>query len=93
MNIPLVRGQKVAKLPTISYRALVDNDPAEIINLLSVCVEEGFFYLDMRDNPALLTELEMLQGFIEKWFGQSNDIKQNYARGSYIHGYEFELRT
>ncbi|KAJ5930874.1 hypothetical protein N7466_006367 [Penicillium verhagenii] len=85
---PLTTGQKIANLPTINYRVLVDNEPKEIIKLLSVCVEEGFFYLDMRDDFALLAELEMLQGFIEKWFSQSDDIKKDFARGSYIHGYK-----
>ncbi|KNG80654.1 hypothetical protein ANOM_010797 [Aspergillus nomiae NRRL 13137] len=81
-------GQKIAKLPTIAYRHLLDNDPAEVARLLSVCVEEGFFYLDMRDHSTLLAERDKIYDFMANWFSKSDEVKEKYARGSHIDGYK-----
>lgn len=85
---PLAAGQRIAQLPTVSYRALAKDDPTEVAKLLSVCVEEGFFYLDMRDDNALLGELDTIYGCMETWFGQPDDVKRKLAQGSHIEGYD-----
>lgn len=54
---PLPQDLKVASLQTINLQQLYDGDSREAEKLLSACVNEGFFYLDMEDGSAEIPQL------------------------------------
>nr|WOZ30799.1 McfN [Coleophoma empetri]BAN91496.1 putative 2OG-Fe(II) oxygenase family oxidoreductase [Coleophoma empetri] len=75
-------------LSSLSLSQLEANIPEESKRLFEACVNEGFFYLDLRDHKQLLSDYDALLEIMKNYFDQSLDQKMKDDRKSDTVGYE-----
>ena len=84
-----MRDLPTAALETISYSALVSGDASEAAKLLSLSVQEGFFYLDLQgeDKEAgTLGQVDRIYEFMRTWFNQPAEAKLEHLQTNYTDG-------
>lgn len=69
-------------LPTLHLDLLRAGDKGESKKLLEACRKEGFFYLDLTSDPALLSYWEEMLAVSKQYFEQPLEVKMRDARGS-----------
>ena len=82
------KNHPIAPLETISYARLKQKDPSEVTKLLEVCINEGFFYLDLREGqgPATLAQADDVFAFMKDWFCQPLNDKMRDYQSTYTDG-------
>ena len=63
------------QLSSLSLLGLENRDARETRRLFEACSNDGFFYLDLREHKALLSDYETLLDFMKKYFDQALDEK------------------
>ena len=81
-------GSSIAFLETIDMGRLLDNDKAEQLKLLTLCVKDGFFYLDLQSASIsrILSDKEKVVRMMEAYFALPHDEKMEDHRGAHTHG-------
>lgn len=79
-----------AKLQTINFAKLAIGDASEISRMSDICVEDGFFYLDLNDwkSGHLIRELDSANAIVEEWFKKPLEEKEKTVTLSDAHGYK-----
>lgn len=75
-----------APLPVINWGRLKSGDADEGKRLLAACEGQGFFYLDLSDEPAFLQDHKSVLRFMEDYFHQDLVEKMKDDRRSDTHG-------
>ncbi|KAF2749359.1 Clavaminate synthase-like protein [Sporormia fimetaria CBS 119925] len=80
----------VWSMQTISYAALLSQDPAEIDKVLNACLEEGYFYLDLNsiDGRRMLSDRADTLSLMERFFSAPLEKKNEFGLISSHLGYE-----
>ncbi|CEJ61151.1 Putative VrtI [Penicillium brasilianum] len=77
-----------APLSVINWGRLKSGDTDEGKRLLAACEGQGFFYLDLSGEPAILEDHRSVLRFMEEYFHQDLAEKMKDDRQSDTHGYE-----
>jgi len=86
------QGKQVPVWPvqTIDYGQLLSQDPAEVEKVLNVCLEEGYFYLDLQsiDGKRMLADQNETQKLMHRFFEAPIEAKNEFGLISSHLGYE-----
>lgn len=86
------QGKQVPVWPvqTIDYTQLLSQDPAEIEKVLQVCLEEGYFYLDLKgiEGKRMLADQQELLKLMHRFFESPIEAKNEFGLISSHLGYE-----
>ncbi|RDL32345.1 Clavaminate synthase-like protein [Venustampulla echinocandica] len=83
-----IKQSEHSQLSSLSLSRLEDNNPEESKRLFEACVNDGFFYLDLRNHKQLLDDYDALLEIMKTYFDQPLDQKMNDDRKSDTVGYE-----
>ena len=77
-------------MPTIDYGLLLSQDPAEVDKCLKACLEEGYFYLDLRsiDGRRMLDDQQETLKLMHRFFEAPIEEKNEFGLISSHLGYE-----
>lgn len=85
-------GKKVPVwgMQTLDYGALLSHDPSEIDKLVNACIEEGYFYLDLRgiDGRRMLADQKETLSLMKRFFDAPIEVKNEFGLISSHLGYE-----
>jgi isopenicillin N synthase-like dioxygenase len=78
----------IAALETIDFSRLATKDADEIDKLLKCCESDGFFYLNLQNEPThqILIDLQAILRVMQKYFAQPLETKMRDDRRSNTHG-------
>jgi isopenicillin N synthase-like dioxygenase len=86
------QGKQVPVWPvqTIDYGQLLSQDPAEVEKVLNVCLEEGYFYLDLQsiDGKRMLADQKETEKLMHRFFEAPIEAKNEFGLISSHLGYE-----
>lgn len=86
------QGKKVPVWPmqTIDYGLLLSQDPAEVDKVLKACLEEGYFYLDLKniDGRRMLDDADTTLDLMHRFFESPIEAKNEFGLISSHLGYE-----
>jgi isopenicillin N synthase-like dioxygenase len=85
-------GKKVPvwSMPTINYSLLLSQDPSEIDKVVNACLEEGYFYLDLKsiDGRRMLADQQETLKLMKRFFDAPIEAKNEFGLISSHLGYE-----
>jgi hypothetical protein len=86
------QGKRVPVWPvqTIDYGLLLSQDPAEVEKILQVCLDEGYFYLDLKniDGRRMLGDQQEILSLMHRFFEAPIEAKNQFGLISSHLGYE-----
>ncbi|KAK3362288.1 hypothetical protein B0T25DRAFT_575061 [Lasiosphaeria hispida] len=86
------QGKRVPvwSMQTIDYSLLLSQDPAEVDRVLKACLEEGYFYLDLRniDGGRMLSDQQETLKLMNRFFEAPIEAKNEFGLISSHLGYE-----
>lgn len=80
----------VWSMQTIDYGLLLSQDPAEVEKVLNACLEDGYFYLNLKniDGRRMLADQQETLKLMHRFFQQPIEDKNQYGLISSHLGYE-----
>jgi isopenicillin N synthase-like dioxygenase len=77
-------------MQTVDYGLLLSQDPAEVDKVLRACLEEGYFYLDLRsiDGRRMLDDQQETLKLMKRFFDAPIEAKNEFGLVSSHLGYE-----
>jgi isopenicillin N synthase-like dioxygenase len=76
-------GKKVPvwSMPTINYSLLLSQDPSEIDKVVNACLEEGYFYLDLKsiDGRRMLADQQETLKLMKRFFDAPIEAKNEFG--------------
>jgi isopenicillin N synthase-like dioxygenase len=76
-------GKKVPvwTMQTINYGLLLSQDPGEVEKVVNACLEEGYFYLDLRgiDGRRMLADHQETLKLMKRFFDAPIEAKNEYG--------------
>lgn len=80
----------VWSMQTINYSNLLSQDPGEVDKVVNACIEEGYFYLDLKgiDGRRMLSDQKELQALMKRFFAEPIEKKNEFGLISSHLGYE-----
>jgi len=85
---PPPADSRIALMDTVDFSRLLDEDLTERYKLLTLCVKDGFFYLDL-GGPRIrqiLSDKAKVVAMMEKYFSLPEDVKMKDDRRTHTHG-------
>ncbi len=80
----------LSKLQTIKFVRLVNRDTEEVNRMVQICIDDGFFYLDLTlwNNGTFINSLDECNQIIEQWFKKPIEDKAKTITLSDAHGFK-----
>ncbi|CAH0031621.1 unnamed protein product [Clonostachys rhizophaga] len=80
----------VWSMKTLDYGLLLSHEPSEIDKLVNACIDEGYFYLDLRgiDGRRMLSDHQDTLKLMKRFFDKPLEVKNEFGLISSHLGYE-----